>query len=269
MKKVNFWTAIETFNQLMKDAIEGPDCTNPELCKGDCCSIKIDVPKILAREYIKRCYATEADFDRSNLFSFHIKFDEKIGKCSLFDKKINGCKVHYSGIKPPQCWIYPTNFRNKQENIQCKKLSGWKIKDQKKAIIAEELLEYYLFLCRLEAKREIKDINKRILDHRQDLLTRIKNYPPSKIGGFKDGWNHLEILPAEGFSLQMKKFCTWYNNTCKFLPDQFLECENTCTLIANLLIENLVNNIIHILKEEELDYDGQIPLYKLLKHSFN
>lgn len=253
----------------MKDAVEGPDCTNPELCKGDCCSIKIDVPKILAREYIERSYATEADFVRSNLFSFHIKFDEKIGKCSLFDKMINGCKVHNSGIKPPQCWIYPTNFRNKQENIQCKKLPGWKIKDQAKASKAEDLLNYYLFLCKLEAKREIKEIHKRILKNRRELFTRIKNYPPSRIGGFQDGWSHLEILPAEGISLQMKKFCARYNSTCKLLPDYFLECEKTCNLIANSLIENLVNNVIHILKEDELDYDGNIPLYKLLKHSFN
>ena len=253
----------------MKEAIDGPDCTNPELCKGDCCSIKIDVPKILAIEYIARSYAAEEDFVRSNLFSFHIKFDEKIGKCSLFDKKINGCKVHHSGIKPPQCWIYPTNFKNEQENIQCKKLSGWKIRDKKKAAEAEELLEHYIFLCRLEAKREIRDIGKRILEHRQDLLTFIKCYPPSKIGGFQDAWTHLEILPAEGYSLQMKKFCTRYNIKCKLLPDQFLECEKTCDFIANFLIENLVNNICQILKEEELDYDGKIPLYKLLKHSSN
>ena len=253
----------------MKDAIDGPDCTNPELCKGDCCSIKIDIPKILAREYIKKTYANETDFVRSNLFSFHIKFNEKIGKCTLFDKKINGCRVHHSGIKPPQCWIYPTNFRNEQDNIQCKKLPGWKIIDQKKASKAEDLLKYYIFLCKLEAKREIKDIYKRILENRQDLLTRIKNYSPSSIRGFQDGWNHLEILPAEGFSLQMKKFCARYNSKCKYLSNQFLECEETCDVIANSLIENLINNIVHILKEEELDYDGQIPLYKLLRHSFD
>ena len=269
MKKLDFWTIIQTFNQLMKDAIDGPDCTNPELCKGDCCSIKIDIPKILAKEYIKRSYAKETEFVRSNLFSFHLKFNEKIGKCTLFDKKINGCKVHYSGIKPPQCWIYPTNFKNEQESIQCKKLPGWKITDQKKASKAEDLLKYYIFLCKLEARQEIKEIYTRISEYRQDLRTRINNYPPSRIGGFQDGWDHLEILPAEGFSLQMKKLCTRYNSKCILLPDQFLECEKTCDLIANNLIEILINNIFHILKEEELDYDGQIPLYKLLKYSFN
>ena len=191
-----------------------------------------------------------------------------MGKCFLYDKSINGCKVHFSGIKPPQCWIYPTNFKNNQKEIRCKKLSGWAIKSQEKIAKAEKLLEYYIFLCRLEAKREIRSIGNRISKNRQDLISRIKSCPPSKLGGFQDGWNHLKILPAEGFSLQMKKFCMRYRKDCLFLQDRFLECEEICDEIANKLVENLLNNIESILAEEELDYDGSIPLYKLLKHSF-
>jgi len=250
----------------MKEGIEGPDCTT--LCKGDCCSIKIDVPKILAKEYIKRSYATEADFVRSNLFSFHLRFDEKTGKCFFYDRSINGCKVHNSGIKPPQCWIYPTNFKNNHNEIQCKRLSGWSIKSQEKTSKAEKLLEYYIFLCKLEAKKEIKHIVERISKFRHILISRVKDYPPSKLGGFHDGWDHLEILSAEGFSLQMKKFCLRHKNDCSFLPDRFLECEEVCEKIANKLVQNLIDNIKHILVQGELDYDGSIPLYKLFKHSF-
>jgi len=250
----------------MKEGIEGPDCTS--LCKGDCCSIRIDVPKILAREYIKRSYATEADFIRSNLFSFHLRFDDKTGKCFLYDKSINGCKVHSSGMKPPQCWIYPTNFRNEEEEIRCKRLSGWSIKSLEKTLKAEKLLEYYIFLCKLEAKKEIKSIRTRISRNRQDLISRIKEWAPSRIGGFQDGWSHLEILSAEGLSLQMKKFCLRYREDCNYLPEAFLECEEICDIIANKLVDILINTINHILMQEELDYDGSIPLYKLLNHSF-
>ena len=107
-KNAYFWEVIEKYNSLMSEAIEGPDCTDPKKCKGDCCSIKIDVPKVLAEEYIKRGYASKDDFIRSDVFSFHLRFDENTGKCFLFDKEKNGCSVHNSGIKPPQCWIYPT-----------------------------------------------------------------------------------------------------------------------------------------------------------------
>ena len=46
----------------MSSAIEGPDCL--EVCSGDCCSIKINVPKVLADEYINRGYADKNDFIR-------------------------------------------------------------------------------------------------------------------------------------------------------------------------------------------------------------
>ena len=105
-----FWQVVRRFNNLMSSAIEGPNCIF--VCHGDCCSIKINVPKILAQEYIKKGDATKDDFIRGDIFSFKLRFDDLKGKCFLYNKKINGCLVHNSGIKPPQCWIYPTKFFN-------------------------------------------------------------------------------------------------------------------------------------------------------------
>jgi len=107
------------------------------VCNGDCCSIKIDVPKILAEEYIKRGYAIKKDFIRSDVFSFKLRFDNEKRKCFLYDKKINGCLVHSSGIKPPQCWIYPIfggpNFSNPEnKDISCKKQMDGKLSILKK-----------------------------------------------------------------------------------------------------------------------------------------
>ncbi|MFX1523240.1 MAG: hypothetical protein ACFFCC_07050, partial [Promethearchaeota archaeon] len=145
-----FWEIVKNFNDLMSSAIRGPNCL--DICHGDCCSIKIDIPKILAKEYIKRGFASKDDFIRSDVFSFKLRFDEKKAKCFLYDKKINGCLVHNSGIKPPQCWIYPTNFSNPDnKDISCKRTKGWKIIDSDKTKEAEDLLQYYIFLCMLEA----------------------------------------------------------------------------------------------------------------------
>ena len=69
-----FWELIKEFNDLMRTAIGGPDCTNPLICQGDCCSIQIDVPKVLAKEYIKRKIAKKEDFIRSDIFSFKLRF---------------------------------------------------------------------------------------------------------------------------------------------------------------------------------------------------
>ncbi|MHA1669489.1 MAG: YkgJ family cysteine cluster protein [Promethearchaeota archaeon] len=271
-----FWLIVKKFNTLMKEAIEGPNCTNPNLCKGDCCSIKIDVPKVLAEEYINKSLATKADFIRSNIFSFHLRFDEKTGKCFFFDKQINGCKVHDSGIKPPQCWIYPTNFSNpRYESISCKKLPGWKIKKPAKALEAEKLFKKYVFLCQLEARKELVNIIKRIgiKDQKEslilieDLKNKIKSIPPSSIGGFKDGWDHFEILSAEGLSFQMRKFCLQVNAECKYLPNDYFECKHTCNVVALEIIKFLQENLLKFVKSHGLEVDGKYPLYQLLKMS--
>lgn len=259
-----FWKIVKEFNYLMKAAVEGPSCIDPSICHGDCCSIKIDVPKVLAKEYIKRGYATKDDFIRSNVFSFHLRFDEETGKCFLFDKKINGCSVYNSGIKPPQCYIYPTNFSNPGlKAIDCKKAGGWKIIDSEKAKKAEKLSQKYIFLCQIEAKKEMKNIKRRIKKV-NNLHNQFNSTPPSRLAGIKDGWNSFGILPAEGISLQMKKFCQKYNKTCKYISNNsFLECESICTPIKNQLFKFLQLNLYRYVKKYGLDHEGAYPLHKL------
>ena len=256
----------------MKSAIEGPNCIDPQICKGDCCSIQIDVPKVLAEEYIRRGYANITDFIRSNIFSFYLRFDENTGKCFLFNKKINGCSIHHSGIKPPQCWIYPTGFSNPEDKpIDCKKVGGWKIKDIRKAKKAENLLKLYIFLCELEAKKESKRIQFR-LNESDDNLSKsnlyslkkeLKKIPPSSLGGFKDLWEYIGILPAEGLSLQMKKFCVQNNKDCEILEDNFINCPAICETIASKLIDFLQVNLAAYVKKQDADVSGEYPLYKL------
>jgi len=260
----------------MKKGIKGPECTDPEKCKGDCCSIKIDVPKVLAKEYIERGYASKEDFIRSDNFSFQLRFDENTGKCFLFNKEKNGCEVHSSGIKPPQCWIYPTNFSNPQaKEIRCKKLSGWEIIDLKKTLKAEELLKKYVFLSKLEAKKELRNVNKRLAfidterpTRNSKILTKLlKSIGPSRLGGFKDSWENFEVLYTEGLSLQMKKFCLFHKKYCKYLPDDFFDCNSLCNEIIEALIEFLNKYLFEYILENGLDISGEYPLYKLFKYA--
>ncbi|MFX1409866.1 MAG: YkgJ family cysteine cluster protein [Promethearchaeota archaeon] len=264
-----FWKIVEKFNYLMKSAIEGPSCLDPSICHGDCCSIKIDVPKVLAKEFIRRGYAKKEDFIRSNVFSFHLRFDEMKGKCFLFDKKINGCSVHNSGIKPPQCWIYPTNFSNPDfDSIDCKRAEGWRIIDSNKTKEAEDLLKKYVFLCQIEAKKEMKNVKKRInkICLKNKFRDSIKSIPPSQLAGFKDGWTYFNILSAEGISLQMKKFCLKYNKSCTYVSNNnFLKCKAICDLIANQLIEFLQLNLYYFIKKNGLNHEGAYPLHKLFE----
>ena len=264
MVNEKFWEVVKKFNFLMRSAIEGPNCLI--VCKGDCCSIKIDVPKILAEEYIKRGYAVKEHFIRSDDFSFKLRFDDEKGKCFLFDKSLNGCSVHNSGIKPPQCWIYPTTFSNpNNEPLSCKKANGWKIIDSKKTKEAEELLKFYVFLCQLEAKKELKNISKRLNNslRANSLILSLRESKPSQIAGFKDTWDRFKILSAEGISLQIKKFCQIYNKNCSYLTDNnFLGCKKLCEKVINGLIKFLQQNLNEYVKKKGPSCDGKYPFFK-------
>ena len=259
-----FWEVVKKFNFLMRSAIEGPNCL--DVCNGDCCSIKIDVPKILAEEYIKRGYAIKNDFVRSDVFSFKLRFDDEKRKCFLYDKKINGCLVHSSGIKPPQCWIYPTNFSNpKNKEISCKKANGWKIIDTEKAKEAEDLLKYYVFLCQLEAKSELRSIMERVSKSLSNgsLKSLLKNTPPSQISGFKDSWDFFTILPSEGISLQLKKFCQRYNKAFETVTQNFMECKSICDKVSDAIIDFLQQNLYNYVNKMGADIEGEYLLNEL------
>ena len=246
----------------MKEAIIGPNCIDPNICHGDCCSIKIDVPKILAKEYIKRGYASKGDFIRGDVFSFHLRFDEQSGKCFLFDKSMNGCSVHNSGIKPPQCWIYPTKFSNPDKvDIKCKRVKGWKIINEKKAKEAEDLLNKFVSLCENEAKEELEKITKRIEE--TSAIEILSAIAPSNLGGLKDIWSCFTALSAEGLSLQMKDFCFRFNKECKYNPDNFLECKNICESVAEGILLFYKQNLYDFIKSEGLSPDGEYPLINI------
>ncbi|MBD3214801.1 MAG: hypothetical protein GF311_19475 [Candidatus Lokiarchaeota archaeon] len=271
MKKLDLLKLVKEYNVLMKCSISGPDCTDHTICEGDCCGIQIDVPKVLAEEYIKRGYATQDDFIRSNIFSFKLRFDDKKAKCFLFDPEINGCSIHHSGIKPPQCWIYPTKFCNRSENISCKITDGWKITNFKKTRRAKELLKRYNSFCLNEAEQEIQMIDKRIGNslqsskYRCNIIAELKGFKPSELGGFQDGWDQISPLPAEGFSLQLKKFCQKNPNQCEYMPENYFECPYICKDIANSLICFFRTHIYQLIKKRGIDPNGMYPFHHLFE----
>ena len=159
----NMLKKVNQYNLLMKNAIEGPNCINPKICLADCCHIMIDVPKFLAEYYTENDLATKEDFSRGDLFSFKINVTPANSKCVFYDKELNGCSLHSTMHKPPQCWIYPTGFSNDpgeeksfadDGTIKCKKASGWKIIDVTKTKEAKRIFDDYVAYCENEFAQE-------------------------------------------------------------------------------------------------------------------
>ena len=253
---------IEEYNELMNSAIEGPNCIDPLICKSDCCHIKIDIPKFLAQYYINQNLAIEENFTRGDVFSFKIAVDPKTSKCSFYDKSINGCSLHQSKMKPPQCWIYPTGFSNDPSDdkkfaengtIRCKKIEGWKILDEEKTFMAQKILLDYIKVCEDEFKIENSKENIRIrLKEMENALMKI---PPSKIAGIKDGWSSFSYLSSEGISLKIKKICDNIGTNSSICNYNYLECPKICQEVVFKIISNLLSQVMNFIGKNGANED--------------
>lgn len=234
---------VRQFNRLMAKSIEGPDCIDERVCDGRCCYIHIDVPKFLAEYHVEQGNARMEDFIRGNVFSFQLAVTDDKAKCVFFDENLNGCALHSTEMKPPQCWIYPTGFSNEpgiekkfDENgkIKCKTADGWWIMDEYAVKQAEKIFKSYVEFCRKEAKFENSEdeVLKR-LEHIWDLF---RQTPPQTVAGLRDSWDSFKILQAEGMSLRMKKYC----NEIKGKEEKrYFKCEHACRSVSSLITERI------------------------------
>ena len=85
---------------------------------------------------------------------------------------------------------------------------------------------------------------------------------PSRIAGFKDSWDCISILPAEGISLQLKKFCRELSKNC---GKEFLECSSICEKISLFLSGFLQQNLYLFVKTNGPDTEGKYPFIKLFE----
>ena len=228
---------VRDFNTLVKDAISGPNCIDPNVCHGDCCFIHIDVPRALAQFYINQDWASADDFKRGSTFSFEIKVDLEKLRCVFFSKEINGCSLHTTGMKPPQCWVYPTGLDPEKSVSKCKKADGWAIEDPESIKKAKIKLNEYVSLCRAEAQDENspENIQKRLEAIPPESFDSIS---PSNIAGVEDTWDKFRVLIGEGYNLGARSFCSEID--CSF---EYFECPKICQPLKNKLLKFLSETI--------------------------
>ncbi len=231
--------AVEKFNSLIKGSIDGPNCIDRNVCLGDCCFIQIDVPKALAQFYIDKGWAKEEDFARGDIFSFHINVDLRRLKCVFFDHDLNGCSLHLTGMKPPQCWVYPTGLDLDDIKSKCKKAEGWNVIKSEHIEAAKEVLDTYVSLCRQEFNKENSksNIEKRI---RETIIREIMDIPPRNISAIEDRWNEFKIIKDQGYNMGIKSFCNENQENCSC---DFFECDSVCENVAKSIFKFLTKSL--------------------------
>ena len=238
----------------MKEAISGPNCLDKKMCRGDCCSIKIDMPRVLAEKLIDLGFATKENFERGEIYSFNIKLNDDSTRCVFFDREINGCKLHQSGFKPPQCWIYPTGFfPNKTD---CIHYTNWKIINPVATAEASKLLSIFDDFSKKEFMIEFSTENviKR-LERLQNSIDK-SNFKPKQISGFTDGWDAFSLYSEDDFNITVSTICSEIK-----CGQEFGTCKSICEQLKHHLVHCAMTTIPVVLKEKgpQITY----PLYDL------
>jgi Fe-S-cluster containining protein len=229
---------IQRYNALVRDNTTGPNCVDPAQCRGDCCSIMIDVPRVLVDLYVDQGWITSAELRRGGPFAFRLGVSDQTAKCVFFDPRLNGCRVHFTGFKPPQCWIYPTGFA-KGEKI-CKKGYTWDLIDGDKAVKAEQLLEEYKAFSLEEVQGEVARLKAGWAKSRPALSNKLKSIPPARFLGMTWVRDGLQPLDAAGYSLQIKGICESSGGTC---AKDFMECGAMCELVVEAILSRYENRL--------------------------
>ena len=226
---------VRDFNALVKSGIDGPNCIDPAVCDGNCCFIQIDIPRCLAELYVEKGWAKPSDFQRAATFSFEIRADLSTLRCVFFDKELNGCSIHMTGMKTPQCWVYPTGLDPGTAKSTCKKAEGWRITKPEEIRKANSILTEYVKKCKAEARDENSDktIRKRL---KNVLRNEFQNLPPRSVAGITDGWDEFHVLQGEGYNLGLRAFCR--GTSC---GQEYLTCAKMC--------ENVIDQILGFLDE--------------------
>jgi len=236
---------VEKFNSEVREIIEGPNCTDPAICHGDCCFVNLDVPKVLVDHYVQNLWALTSDFERGSHFSFRVKMDLETFRCPFFDSKINGCAVHFTGMKIPQCWVYPTGLDPTDDEPDCcKQACGWKIIDPEKAQQANEILEQFVSASLLEAKKANSpvQIHHRLMEG--DISNEIVQHSPWEIAGVKDGWDFFTVLLGEGYNLGLRSFCNQID-----CSKEYFECRQVCPPLRDLALNFLTARLPTFISE--------------------
>lgn len=229
---------IKQYNELMRDNTTGPNCVDPTRCHGDCCSIMIDVPRVLVELYLNQGWIMPEELRRGGPFAFRLGVSDRTAKCVFFDTKVNGCKLHFTGYKPPQCWIYPTAFTKGEKT--CKKGYTWDLIDCDKATKAEYLLDKYKLFSLEEVQGEVPKLKAGWKMIRSELCNKLRKIPPAQFLGMSWVLNGLQPLDKAGFSLQVKAICESARETP---PKDFMECGSMCERVVDAILDRYESHL--------------------------
>lgn len=242
---------VRVFNHEMLGNVEGPNCTDWNICPNNCCGIMIDIPDLLARKYISRNHLKPEEIRRGDVFTWKLDINRSTSKCCFFSEEIYGCRIYVDDldIRPPQCAVYPAGYHEGAK--KCKSGAGpWLIKSIRKGKACKKLMEIFKNYCLEERARAKDTLLERIpYSFGQDFKEELEKKKPSSIAGILDTVNGFIPLPARGMSFSFKMFCERGKPNCN---KDYLECGNVCEEAGKEFIRFLLERLPIYIQEKDM-----------------
>ncbi len=274
MQNSEILEVISKIHQICKFSLTGPDCVDRQICDGACCRTSPDIPPVLATRLVNLGLAQEEDFVPSDFLPFRVRITADTSRCALFDPGINGCKVHFTPLKPPQCWVYPLqlddNFHTPHPshilytpNIShtCRKGYQFFVDPQKLGGI-RELLECYKDLTLDDVKKyqSHDSISRRV---QSNLRPQLSDLSISSFLGVRVTVTGFKLLRSSGTNFLWADFCTLFK--CE---TDYSCCRSPCPKIQDTICD-LVINLLHLGYQSPVSVNEIIFTHEILSQYFS
>jgi hypothetical protein len=218
--------------------MHGPSCITRETCQGACCTENIDVPQALVKYYCKYGWASSSDFFRGGIFAFQIQVSSITHRCIFFDLQLNGCRLHQTHLKPPQCALYP--LKHTETSAICRMNYSVTI-DSSKEEELHSLFKQYHHCCAGEWHNRLSHLRFN-WDFKRKFPLQLEKVRPSRLLGVQVHKDTCEPLITDNFSWSALSFCDQIQ--CVHVTQAYFSCEKICPRMAQLMTQVLRHQIM-------------------------
>ncbi len=230
----NILNLVKQINRNATALGEGPNCLDPSFCTAKCCYTSPDLPKTLVNHYIGENWATIDQFELSNTLEFRIKLNPGTKRCVFYDPKLNGCLIHTTDMKPPQCTLYPFN---EQETKHICRNNYEFIFDTAEMNSLMRIFDEYYDLAKNEFRENNTEAKIRTKLEAQ-ILPILKTHKPSEIEGIREDASGFHIHSSLKLSYEGVEYCNAIS--CEYYYE---DCPKVCNSFLDRVIEDLISII--------------------------
>ena len=230
----NILDLIQLINSRARTLTKGPDCLDPRMCNAKCCYTTPDLPKTLVDHYIQKKWMTINQCELSNTMEYRLKLNSETRRCTFYDLHLNGCLIHATEMKPPQCTLYP--FKERESKHICRNQQEFFF-DKTQMPSLMQAFDTYFNLAEQEFKENASPTNIR-KKLQQEILPTLKTHKPTEIEGMQENTAGFHVHFSTNRSYEGLDYCD--SIPC---DNYYEDCPRVCNTFVDQVIEDLITSV--------------------------